>query len=406
MPVTGTCDRSFGQVREAFSANFAQRAEIGAAVCVIAQGRVVADLRGGWAGPAGSRPWEQNTLVNVFSVGKGMVAACAARLCSQGRLEIDAPVSRYWPEFAAAGKAAVTVGQLLSHQAGLPAVRRRLPPGGMLDHGLMCAALAQQAPWWEPGTAHGYHVNTFGFLAGELVRRAAGQTLGTMLRQDVAGPLGADVHIGLPGTEHRRVAEFLWPGPAPPEAEPGALSGSDLSAAADLGGRAGGDGIEPGEVAASQLMEYNAYFNPSGLSGAGVVNSAEWRRAEIPSANCHASARGVARVYAALAGWGHLDGVRIADRAILERFTAEWSCGADLVLHRPSRFGLGFQLTQPERPLGPGAGGYGHFGAGGSLGFCDPDAGIAFGYVTNSMGPRWQNPRNRALIDAVYASLG
>jgi CubicO group peptidase (beta-lactamase class C family) len=142
------------------------------------------------------------------------------------------------------------------------------------------------------------------------------------------------------------------------------------------------------------------------VSGAGVVNTAAWRRAEIPSANSHATARGIARVYAALAGWGQVDGVRIADGETLRRFTAEWSRGTDLVLHRPSRFGLGFQLTQPERPLGPGPGGFGHFGAGGSLGFCDPDTGVAFGYVTNSMGPRWQNPRNKALIDAVYASLG
>jgi CubicO group peptidase (beta-lactamase class C family) len=405
VPLRGSCDPCFGQVREAFRANFAERAEVGAAVCVMAQGRVVADLWGGWAGPAGSRPWQRNTLVNVFSVGKALVAACAARLCSQGLLEIDAPVSRYWPEFAAAGKAAISVGQLLSHQAGLPAVRRRLPPRVMLDHGLMCAALAQQDPWWEPGTAHGYHVNTFGFLAGELVRRADGRTLGTMLREDIARPLGADVHIGLPAAEHGRVAEFLWPGPAPPEAEPGALSGSELSSAAGLGGRPGGSDIAPGMLSDPQLMEYNAYFNPSGLSGAGVVNTAEWRRAEIPSANSHATARGIARVYAALASGGHVDGVRIADRATLERFTAEWSCGPDLVLHRPSRFGLGFQLTQPQRPLGPGPGSYGHFGAGGALGFCDPDAGIAFGYVTNSMGPRWQNPRNRALIDAVCASL-
>jgi CubicO group peptidase (beta-lactamase class C family) len=381
VPVTGTCDRSFGPVGEAFRANFAERAETGAAVCVMVRGRVVADLWAGWAGPAGSRRWQPDTLVNVFSVGKGLVTACAARLCSQGRLDIDAPVSRYWPEFAAAGKAAITVGQLLSHQAGLPAVRRRLPPGAMLDHDLMCAALAGQAPWWEPGTAHGYHVNTFGFLVGELVRRADGRTLGTVLRQDIAGPLGADVHIGLPAAEHSRVAEFRWPEQAPPEAEPGTLS-------------------------AAQLMEYNAYFNPAGLSGAGLVNTGAWRQAEMPSANGHATARGIARVYAALAGWGQVDGVRIADREILQRFTAEWSCGSDLVLHRPSRFGLGFQLTQPERPLGPGPGGYGHFGAGGSLGFCDPDAGIAFGYVTGSMGPRWQNPRNRALIEAVYASLG
>jgi CubicO group peptidase (beta-lactamase class C family) len=149
-------------------------------------------------------------------------------------------------------------------------------------------------------------------------------------------------------------------------------------------------------------MEHNAYFNPGGLSGAGVINSRAWRAAEVPSANAHGTARGVARVYAALAGSGTLDGVRIVSATALAAATTEQVYGPDLVLHRPSRFGLGFQLTHPERPLGPGQTAFGHFGAGGSLGFCDPGSGLAFGYVMNQMGPRWQNPRTRALVDAVY----
>ena len=378
--VEGFCDPGFEPLRAAFRANFAERGELGAAVCVIVSNAVVADLYGGWADQEHGRRWQPDTLVNMFSVGKGLVAACAARLSAQGKLDLDAAVAAYWPEFAAAGKDAITVRQLLSHQAGLPAVRHRLPPGAMLDWPAMTAALAGQEPWWPPGTGHGYHVNTFGFLAGEVIRRVTGTTVGELLRDEIAGPLGADVHIGLPVSEHERVATFIWPGPPPAEHEPPGLD-------------------------SAQLMEHNAYYNPGGLSGAGVINSRAWRAAEVPSANAHGTARGVARVYAALAAGGSLDGVTIVGGTALAAAATEQVYGPDLVLHRPSRFGLGFQLTHPERPLGPGQAAFGHFGAGGSLGFCDPDSGLAFGYVMNQMGPRWQNPRTRALIDAVYQCL-
>ncbi len=173
--VEGSCDRRFAPVREAFWGNFRERGEVGGAVCVMVGGRVVVDLWGGWADPGCARRWQPDTLVNVFSVGKGLVAACAARLAGQGRLDVDAAVASCWPEFGAAGKGAITIRQLLSHQAGLPAVRRRLPPGRMLDWPVMTAALAAQEPWWEPGTGHGYHVNTFGFLVGEVIRRHQGR---------------------------------------------------------------------------------------------------------------------------------------------------------------------------------------------------------------------------------------
>jgi CubicO group peptidase (beta-lactamase class C family) len=383
----GWCDASFSAVRDAFAANFAERGETGAAACLAVYGTVVADLWGGWAAREPDRPWQQDTLVNVFSVGKGLIAACVARLIGQDRLDADARVARYWPEFGAAGKTAVTLRQLLSHQAGLPALRAPMPDGSVLDWPVMVGALAAEPPWWPPGSGHGYHPNTFGFLAGEIIGRVTGMTVGTMLRREIAGPLGADVHIGLPAAQHRRVAEFTWPwdsgqaGPVRPEAL--------------------GAGQDPGE----QRMIFNAYFNPADLSGAGVVNTAAWRAAEVPSANAHATAAGIARVYAALGGGGAVDGVRVVDSGALAAAVAEQVYGDDLVLRRPSRFGLGFQLTQPERPLGPGPRAFGHFGAGGSVGLCDPDAGVAFGYVTSQMGPRWQNPRNRALIDAVFSCL-
>jgi CubicO group peptidase (beta-lactamase class C family) len=378
--VAGRCDPAFRALRAEFEANFADRGDTGGAVCVAVRGRVVADLHGGWADAAGTRQWRRDTLVNVFSVGKGMTATCTARLIGQGRLDADAPVARYWPEFGAAGKAGITVRQLLSHQAGLPALRGRMPTGSQFDWAAMAAALAAEQPWWPPGSAHGYHVNTFGFLAGELIRRATGRTIGALLREEVAQPLGADIHIGLPSAEHQRVAEFLWAGEW-------------------------ADGLVIADLHDDRLMRHHAYANPPGLSGFGVVNTPAWRAGEIPSANAHATAAGVARLYAALAGGGTIGGVRVVDASALAAATAEQVYGDDLVLRRPSRFGLGFQLAHPERRFGPGMRAFGHFGAGGSVGFCDPDAGIGFGYVTSQMGPRWQNPRNRALIDAVYASI-
>ncbi len=378
--ISGRCDSAFEPVRTAFAENFARRGETGGALCIMIGGRVVADLCGGWTAADRRTPWQPDTLVNIFSVGKGLMAVLAARLAGSGRLDSDARVSAYWPEFGAAGKESVTVRQLISHQAGLPAVRRRLPAAAMLDWRLMTSAIAAQEPWWEPGTAHGYHVNTFGFAVGEILRRASGRTVGTLLREELAGPLGADIHIGLPPAEHGRVAEFAWPAVPPAEAE------------------------RP-ELDDDQLMEYNAYFNPSGLSGAGVVNTPGWRAAELPSTNGHGTASGIARVYAALAAGGAAGGVRVVDARALSEATTEQVYGPDRILHRPSRFGLGFQLTQPERPIGRGTGAFGHFGAGGSLGFCDPEAGVSFGYVTGQMGPRWQNPRNRALTDALYCCL-
>jgi CubicO group peptidase (beta-lactamase class C family) len=377
--IHGTCDAAFSAVRAAFAENFASRGEVGAGLCVTVRGRQVCDLYGGWADAAGRRPWEPDTLVNVFSVGKGLIAVLAARLAGDGRLDMDAPVIRYWPAFGAAGKDRVTIRQLISHQAGLPAISRDLPHGAMLDWQLMTAALAEQAPWWEPGTAHGYHVNTFGFLIGEVLRRGTGLRVGALLQREVAGPLGADLHFGVPASLHGRVATFVWPDPPPAEDDAPAVP--------------------------ARSMEHRAYFNPAGLSGTGVVNTAAWRAAEVPSANAHATASAVARVYTALAAGGTLDGIEVVTAQALAAATAEQVYGADRVLHRPSRFGLGFQLAAPERPIGPSARAFGHFGAGGSLGFSDPEAGVGFGYVTAQMGPRWQNPRNRALIDALYSCL-
>jgi CubicO group peptidase (beta-lactamase class C family) len=318
-----------------------------------------------------SRPWERDTLVDVFSVGKPMAVLCLLALVERGEVELDAPVAHYWPEFAAAGKEAVSVRMLLAHRAGLPAIRRELPEHAMYDWELMTSALAAEAPWWEPGTAHGYHTNTYGFLVGELVRRVSSERVGARFRRTIAEPLGVDFHFGLPPAEDARVAEFLFPD-RPPES----MSDPD----------------------AVPLIARRAYFNPPCISGLGTVNTREWRAAEMPSTGGHATARAVARIYSALD--------RILKPDTLAEATREASSGPDRVLTRPSRFGLGFQLTMPERPLGPHPGAFGHFGAGGSLGFADPSAGLAFAYTPNQgAGPRWQNPRNRGLIDALYSCL-
>ncbi len=384
--VHGSCDPRFEPLREAFRENFAARGELGAALAVVLEGRPVVDLWGGWMDEAGERPWQRDTLVDGFSVGKGLAALCALRLAERGGFDLDAPVARLWPEFAAAGKEGITTRTVLAHRAGLPAIRRPLAAEAAFDWELMTAALAEQEPWWEPGSAHGYHVNTFGFLVGEIVRRATGTGIAEYLQREIAAPLGAEFRFGLSPRDQARVADFAFAAEA---LEP---SDAERATAVDEGRR--------------QLLE-RAYWNPPGISGTGgAVNTPAWRAAVIPSANGHGTARGVARIYAALVGpvengpAGRLLGPDALAEAI-----AEASSGADAVLGRPSRFGLGFQLTEPERPLGPNPHAFGHFGAGGSLGFADPDSGIGFGYLMNRGGPRWQSPRNRALLDALFASL-
>ena len=376
--IRGSCDERFAGVRSALARNFRDHGEVGAAVAITIEGRLVVDLWAGWADRIRTRPWQRDTLVNVFSVGKVMAALSLLVLVERGQVDLDAPAARYWPEFAARGKSEVTVRMLLCHRAGLPAIRRSLPRFAMYDWDLMTSTLAAEEPWWEPGRTHGYHVNTFGFLIGEIVRRVSGESIGAFFRREVAAPLGADFHFGI-GPEHdQRIADYLF-GDEPPEM----VDDDDER----------------------QFLLRHVYLNPPGLSGFGTVNTRAWRAAEMPSTNGHASARAVARIYSVLACGGAIDGVRLLRTETIERAIAEASSGPDLVLRRPSRFGLGFQLTQPERPLGTNPRSFGHFGAGGSLGFADPDAQLAFAYTMNQPGPRWQNPRNRALIDAVYASL-
>ena len=322
--IVGHWDRRFGPVRDAFAQNFSLHDEIGACVAVSVGGRMVVDLWGGRADRAG-RPWERDTIVDVFSVGKAMVAICLLRLVERGSLGFDDPVSAHWPEFAAAGKASVTVAQLLSHQAGLPGIRHPLPPEALYDWATMTTALAAEAPWWEPGSAIGYQVNTLGFLGGELVRRVSGQPFADFFAREVAQPLDADFHFGLGPAQDVRVADFYF-------AE---------SASIPTPG--------PGSEDATFV-----YGNPPGASGIGTVNTRAWRAAVHPSTNGHANARAIARIYEPLANGGDHAGVHLLGAATLAAATTELAHGHDRILDRPSRFGFGFQLTMPERPLGPG----------------------------------------------------
>ncbi len=380
--IFGFCDERFAAVREAVEANFRDHGELGTAVAIEVDGVPRVDIWSGWADRARTRPWAQDTLVAVFSIGKAMAGLCVLLLAERGKLDLYAPVSAYWPEFAARGKGDTTVRTLLAHRAGLPAIRRPLSDEAIYDWEVMTGALADEEPWWEPGTTHGYHVNTFGFLVGEIVRRVSGKSLGSFFRAEIAEPLAADFHFGFGPELDDRVAEYLF-----------ADQSDEIKSEGAEGPRAAV------EDEARRLMLNRAYLNPPAVSGIGTVNTRAWRAAEIPSANGHATARAVARIYGAL-----LSG-RIIGAPALAESIAEASAGMDFVLGRPSRFGLGFQLTQPERPLGPNPRSFGHFGAGGSLGFADPDEQLAFAYVLNRSGPRWQNPRNRALIEAVYAAL-
>lgn len=375
--IDGFCDSRFVAVRSAFDANFAVHGELGAACTVLVDGEVVVDLWGGWADLDHTRPWQHDTLCNAYSVGKAVVATLLLQLVDVGLVDLDESVAAYWPAFGAAGKEGATVRHALSHQAGVPAIREPLTNDDLWDFDRMCAALAATAPWWPPGERHAYHTNTYGHLVGGIVRQVTGRQPGDVLRE-VAAAIGADVHVGLDDAEHGRCADIDWAGP--PSAGP-----SDLNALESLD--------------ADARMTITGYVNPPGFSSIGVVNTAEWRRAQVPSTNGQMSACGIARFYEAL-GRGHL----LSPELLAESVRPQVS-GWCPTLGQNVTFALGFQPWTPERPIGRTPSGFGHFGTGGSLGFADPSVGVAFGYVMNHVIPRWQSPRNRALVDAVYESL-
>lgn len=383
--ISGRIDQRFSRVREAFEENFKKGLEIGAAVSIWVDGRPVVDLWAGYADRERERLWQQDTLVNVYSATKGMTAICIHQLLERGLIDLNEKVARYWPEFAQAGKKDIPVHWLLSHQAGVPAVGRPLPPEAIFDWQTMTSAVAAQAPWWEPGTRHGYHVRTFGWLLGELARRVTGQTLGNYFREAVAGPLGLDFHIGLSDDHHYRVASITPLPKSPPNVEPN-LTRIFLQ--------------QP------DCVTSKAFMNPPNYRLPDCPNSPQWRRAELPASNGHGTARSVAKFYGTLACGGELNGVRILTPESIEKARTQQSRGLDEVLQVETRFGLGFMLQVPGLRMGPNDRAFGHPGAGGSLGFADPEARIGFGYVMNRTGHEiLADIRSATLVKALYESL-
>jgi len=377
VPVHGHCDPRFENVRRVFTQRFEAGKEVGAAISFTLNGESVVDLWGGFVARKdaadGDREWERDTIVNTYSTTKGMTAICAHRLVEQGLLDLDAPVVQYWPEFGAAGKDEIPVRWLLSHQSGLPAIRKPLPVEALFDWTTMCAALALQEPWWKPGSQHGYHPVTYGFLVGEVIRRVAGRSVGQMFREDVAEPLEADFHIGLDAADEERVSNLIG-GIAPPRPKSG-------EPAPKIKGPMGDflrDMTDPNTMTGAAFN--NPRMSPS------TVNSHEWRAAEIPAANGHGTARALARIYGALARGGEIDGVRILDPASIDRARTEQASGPDATLGQmPMRYGLGFMLRSDFMQLSPSPNAFGHPGAGGSIGMADPDAKVGFGFTLNKM---------------------
>ncbi|GAB2990168.1 serine hydrolase domain-containing protein [Streptomyces pseudoechinosporeus] len=386
--IDGEVEAGFEPVREAFTANFARHGDIGAAVCVYRDGRPVVDLWGGIADPDTDRPWARDTLQLVYSATKGATATAAHLLAERGALDLDAPVAEYWPEFAANGKAEIPVRWLLSHQASLVALDQPVPLAEALTWQPMVAALAAQRPLWTPGTAHGYHGRTWGWLVGEVIRRVSGRTPGRFFADEIGGPLGLDFFIGLPASERHRVSRMAYQQPevdfttVPPESIPEELR----------------------EMVAA-WRDPNSFSNrafqvtdPAEID----FNSPEVQAAELPASNGIGTARGLARMYAALIG--EVDGVRLLTPETLASATKEQASGTDQVMVMPSRFSSGYMLPTETNPMtGPNS--FGHTGRGGSLAFADPEHGIAFGYAMNHIIGGLDDVRATSLVDAVRRSL-
>lgn len=405
--ISGTVAPGFESVGDAFEANFDRHGEVGAGFCVYVDGEPVVDLTGGTR--TDGTPYDDSTLQMVFSSTKGATAACAHLLAQRGQLDLHAPVADYWPEFAQNGKADVPVTWLLSHRAGLVDTEARLTYQDMLDWDTVTAALAESPPLWEPGTQHGYHAVTYGWLVGEVVRRASGMSLGEFFASEVAGPLGLEFWIGLPADQHPRVSSLIPM--AAPEGLPlpgsnNRTDGSDSDSAAGAGSERPASLVEmleillgPGNLAGRALSA------PGGAAtDQDIWNDPRTLSAEIPAANGVTNAKGLARMYASMVGT--VDGVRLLDSATLDAAIEPQVEGPDAVLVFPIPFSLGFMSHSNVSPF-LGGRSFGHYGAGGSVGLADPDRAVAVGYVMNQMHFGLAgDPRTAGLLDALNAALG
>lgn len=382
MDVHGTVAVEFQSVADAFAANFVEHGEVGAACSVYLDGEPVVDIWGGSADVEQARPWTEDTIVITFSCTKGATAVCANKLVQEGRLDPDAPVAKYWPEFAANGKAHIPVSWALSHRAGLAEVQGDFTLDDVAAWDPIVEGIAAQAPVWEPGTAHGYHTRSYGWINGEIIRRITGVSMGQYYAKEVAAPLGLDFYIGAPEELDPRIARLY---PAVHDADTQALIDAVLADQSTLMGR--------------------VMSGPSGLFACNDMwNTRRMRAAEMPSSNGHGDARSLARMYAACIG--EVDGVRLLSDETVERASRVLSDGPDCVIGQPLSIGLGFMLASTF-PKGVGARTFGHSGAGGSTAFADPDRGLAFAYVMNQMKMSMTNldPRGEALVSATYKAL-
>jgi CubicO group peptidase (beta-lactamase class C family) len=373
--VQGKTHDRYADVRTTFEQNLASGADIGAAFCATVEGETVVDLWGGFADAARTRPWTRDTIVNVYSTTKTMTALTALLIADRGELDFDAPVARYWPEFAVNGKAGVKVSHLMSHAAGLSGWKEPITTEDLYDWGKMTSLLAAQAPYWEPGTAPGYHALTQGYLVGEVIRRITGRSLGTVFREEIAEPLGADFHIGLPASDDGRVAELI---PPPP-------------------------GTAIGDVGQTELQA-NMSNNP-GID-VSATRTRGWRGAEIPAAGGTGNARSVAEIHVILANGGVAKGKRFLSEAGCRKALELQIEGEDLILGAPARFGMGFGLAGGVVPL-PNPNTIYWGGYGGSLVIIDMDARTTFGYVMNKMAGTTQGDmRALGLAMAMWTAAG
>ena len=374
MEVSGVCPPRYAPVHQAFAANFEGGfAELGARFCVAVEGEIVLDLWAGHADRAHTRPFDDQTLAPIFSSSKAAAALMCAIAVSRGDLDYAARAAALWPAFDQQGKGALSVEQVLSHQAGLAGLREAFDPEDWFDWDGMCARLAAAEPLWPPGTASGYHAATFGHLAGELFRRADGRTLGHALREDLCEPFGLDLWIGLPASEDHRVAETLRPPTLP-----------------DLGKL-----TEPKTL---------AFFKP--WSTAPAKDLRKWRGAELPASNGHATAAALARMMAVLACDGQLDGREVLPPGLALEAARARIAGRDLILPFELSWGAGFLRNQGLGVYGPSENAFGHSGWGGSCVAADPERRLSLAYVMNRQSPHLiGDPRARRLIDALYACL-
>jgi CubicO group peptidase (beta-lactamase class C family) len=396
--IEGMVAPGFEGVREAFARNFTQHGEVGAGFSLVHDGTTVVDLWGGVADVATLSPYTEDTLQLVFSTTKGATAILANRLAQRGELDVDAPASEYWPEFAQAGKDEIPVRWLLCHKAGLPFVDRDLGLGECLAWEPPVKALAAMTPIWEPGTAHGYHAVTYGWLVGEVLRRVSGRSVGQLFADEVAGPLGLEFWIGLPEDQQARVA---------PLTNTGLNRQAPGMAAEAPGGEAQGmiEQLEALLGPGSLLIKALGGTSSLALAGNGVFNKPEVRAAELPAANGVTNARSLARMYAAVIGAVDGAGPLLTPEQVAAATTTQTS-GSDQVLMMETTFGLGFMTSSEFSPYG-GPRSFGHAGAGGSVGFADPENGLGFGYVMNRMMTNLSgDPRTRGLVAAVYDAIG